>query len=99
MAQMLNSNSTMRKLELEGNGLGPKSAAEFGRMLSANKGLKHLNLESNQLTLGGQEHWASTNLSNFSTPITHYCPLTWQIMSLMKNVGKCLQRDSRITSH
>lgn len=54
---MLNSNSTMRKLELEGNGLGPKSAAEFGRMLSANKGLKHLNLESNQLTLGGQEHW------------------------------------------
>ena len=48
----------MRKLELEGNGLGPKSAAEFGRMLShGNKTLKHLNLESNQLTLGGQEHW------------------------------------------
>lgn len=47
----------MRKLELEGNGLGPKSAAEFGRMLAKNKGLRHLNLESNQLTLGGQEHW------------------------------------------
>ena len=47
----------MRKLELEGNGLGPKSAAEFGRMLTYNNGLKHLNLESNQLTLGGQEHW------------------------------------------
>lgn len=57
MAQMLNTNNTMRKLELEGNGLGPKSAAEFGRMLARNKGLRHLNLESNQLTLGGQEHW------------------------------------------
>jgi len=47
MAQMLNTNNTMRKLELEGNGLGPKSAAEFGRMLAKNKGLRHLNLESN----------------------------------------------------
>jgi hypothetical protein len=54
---MLNSNKRIRKLELEGNNLGPKSIAEFGRTLKHNASLKYLDLESNQLTVGGQEFW------------------------------------------
>ena len=42
---------------MEGNSLGPKSAAEFGRALCHNKALKSLDLENNQLTIGGTEHW------------------------------------------
>jgi hypothetical protein len=44
---MLNSNHSLRKLELEGNLLGPKSATEFGKALKNNKTLKFLDLESN----------------------------------------------------
>lgn len=54
---MLNSNKTLRKLELEGNQLGPKSITEFGKMLRYNKTLKSLDLESNQLTTGGTEFY------------------------------------------
>jgi hypothetical protein len=46
---MLLTNSTLRKLELEGNNLGHLSAYAFGRALRKNKGLKFLDLESNQL--------------------------------------------------
>jgi hypothetical protein len=52
-AKMLNTNKTLRKLELEGNLLGPKSAIEFGKALCKNKTLRYLDLESNQLTLDG----------------------------------------------
>lgn len=55
LAKMLNSNTTLRKLELEGNLLGIKSATEFGKALKKNKTLQYLDLESNQLTLDGQE--------------------------------------------
>lgn len=54
---MLNTNKKLRKLELEGNNLGPKSLAEFGRTLKFNTTLKYLDLESNQITMGGQEPW------------------------------------------
>ncbi len=47
LAQMLYTNNTLRKLELDGNLLGPKSAAEFGKALKVNKSLKLLDLESN----------------------------------------------------
>jgi hypothetical protein len=50
---MLYTNNTLRKLELDGNLLGPKSAAEFGKALKVNKSLKLLDLESNQLTVDG----------------------------------------------
>jgi hypothetical protein len=40
---------------MEGNLLGPKSASEFGKALSKNSTLRVLDLESNQLTLDGQE--------------------------------------------
>lgn len=53
LAKMLNTNTTLRKLELEGNCLGPKCAFEFGRALQNNKTLKFLDLESNQLTIEG----------------------------------------------
>ena len=52
---MLYTNKTLRKLELEGNSLGPKTALEFGKALKKNKTLKFLNLESNQLTMDGNE--------------------------------------------
>ena len=37
---MLYTNKTLRKLELEGNSLGPKTALEFGKALKKNKTLK-----------------------------------------------------------
>ena len=55
LAKMLNTNKTLRKLELDGNLLGPKSATEFGKALKNNTTLKYLYLESNQLTVDGQE--------------------------------------------
>jgi len=47
LAQMLYSNVHLRKLELEGNLLGPKTAAAFGEVLKVNKTLKFLDLEAN----------------------------------------------------
>ena len=40
----------MRKLELEGNQLGPKSATVFGKALLVNTSLQALDLENNSLT-------------------------------------------------
>ena len=53
LAQMLVSNKTLRKLELEGNLLGPQSARAFGKSLKKNITLRVLDLESNQLTQDG----------------------------------------------
>ena len=47
---MLVKNKTLRKLELEGNLLGPNSARAFGEALKVNKTLRVLDLESNSLT-------------------------------------------------
>ena len=48
LAKMLNSNRTLRKLELEGNVLGPRSIAMLGQTLKKNEvNLKYLDLESN----------------------------------------------------
>jgi len=44
---MLYTNDTLRKLELEGNLLGLKSAIMFGKVLKVNTSLKFLDLESN----------------------------------------------------
>lgn len=55
LAQMLVSNKTLRKLELEGNLLGPQSARAFGKSLKKNITLRVLDLESNQLTQDGQD--------------------------------------------
>ena len=52
---MLISNNVLRKLELEGNLLGPQSARAFGKSLKKNISLKVLDLESNQLTQDGQD--------------------------------------------
>lgn len=62
---MLNSNKKLRKLELEGNALGPKSLAEFGRTLKINTTLKYLDLESNQLTVEGNEPWGFYEFVDF----------------------------------
>ena len=50
IAKMLVQNKTLRKLELEGNLLGPNSAKEFGEALMVNKTLRFIDLESNQLS-------------------------------------------------
>lgn len=55
IASMLETNNTLRKLELEGNALGPQSAFTFGRVLETNKSLMFLDLESNQLTNDGSD--------------------------------------------
>lgn len=47
LAQMLVSNRMLRKLELEGNLLGPNSIRAFGKALKKNITLKVLDLESN----------------------------------------------------
>ena len=47
LARMLHDNKVLRKLELEGNLLGPKSVKCFGEALKINKTLKVLDLESN----------------------------------------------------
>jgi len=47
LADMLYNNSKLRKLELEGNLLGMKTAIAFGKVLKVNKTLRFLDLESN----------------------------------------------------
>lgn len=47
IAKILYNNTSLKKLELEGNNLGPKSAKEFGKALRINKTLTFLDLESN----------------------------------------------------
>jgi len=62
---MLISNTTLRKLELEGNCLGPECAYAFGRALQTNKTLKYLDLESNQLTSDGTTNGGVSDLFKF----------------------------------
>ena len=62
IAKILYNNTKLRKLELEGNNLGPLSAKEFGKALRVNKTLKFLDLESNQLTGDGEDQTAVVDL-------------------------------------
>jgi hypothetical protein len=52
---MLMINKTLRKLELEGNKLGPKTAREFGHLLRISTTLKFLDLDNNMLTNDGDD--------------------------------------------
>jgi hypothetical protein len=66
LAKMLRKNTTLRKLDLEGNLLGPQSASEFGRALMVNKTLKTLTLESNLLNSeNGDDQWGLYDLAEF----------------------------------
>jgi len=56
IAKILFNNTSLRKLEMEGNNLGVKSAKEFGKSLRINKTLLSLDLESNQLTVDGEDN-------------------------------------------
>ncbi len=49
LARILISNKSIRKLELEGNRLGPKTIYAFGKALEVNKTLRVLDLESNDI--------------------------------------------------
>ena len=55
IARILYTNTTLRKLELEGNILQIKTAKEFGKALRVNKTLQFLDLESNSLTGDGED--------------------------------------------
>ena len=50
LARMLLINKSIRKLELEGNKLGPKTARELASVLRISKTLKFLDLDNNMLT-------------------------------------------------
>jgi len=65
LAYMLRTNKTLRKLELEGNNLGPLCAFAFGRVLQENKSLRFLDLESNQLTNDGSDFKGVLEMLNF----------------------------------
>ena len=62
---MLLSNTSLRKLELEGNNIGPESAYYFARALKVNKTLKYLDLESNNLTTDGTDFSGVTEFFTF----------------------------------
>lgn len=55
LAQMLMVNKNIRKIELEGNKLGPRASKEFGHVLKCNKTLQFLDLENNFLTTDGDD--------------------------------------------
>lgn len=66
IAKMLQYNKNLRKLELEGNLLGPQSASAFGHALKINKNLMVLNLESNQLNAeNGSDPWGLYDFVEF----------------------------------
>jgi hypothetical protein len=52
---MLMVNKNIRKLELEGNKLGPRTSKEFAHVLKVNKTLQFLDLENNSLTTDGDD--------------------------------------------
>ena len=47
LARMLLVNRKIRKIELEGNKLGPKTAREFGNVLRCSDSLMYLDLDNN----------------------------------------------------
>ena len=55
LARMLMLNPNVRKLELEGNKLGPKTSEHFGHLLKLSKTLLFLDLENNMLTNQGDD--------------------------------------------
>lgn len=55
VAKILYNNTVLRKLELEGNNLGPHTAKVFASALRINKTLQYLDLESNQLVGDGDD--------------------------------------------
>ena len=62
VAWMLNTNSNLRKLDLNTNCLGPKTAVELGKALECNTTLKYLDLSNNQLTVDGQDFFGIVQL-------------------------------------
>jgi len=56
LARALLTNTTLRKLELEGNVLGNQTARVLALALKKNKTLRYLDLESNDLTRMGEEN-------------------------------------------
>ena len=55
LARMLMLNKHVRKLELEGNKLGPKTAKAFGDVLRHSKTMKFIDLDNNLLTSDGDD--------------------------------------------
>lgn len=55
VANCLHNNKQLENLILEGNNLGPLSAASIGMLLDKNTNLRNIDLEGNDLTNGGKD--------------------------------------------
>lgn len=55
LALILKDNKVLRKMELEGNMLGTRTAGQFGKQLVNNKTLRYLDLDSNTLTQDNED--------------------------------------------
>lgn len=64
LAAMLEKNSYLQKLEVEGNNLGVGAAETIGKALCVNTTLRSLNLESNNLTASGNDQKGIIELAN-----------------------------------
>ena len=91
MAHMLKTNKTLRKLELEGNNLGPLCAFAFGRVLADNTTLKFLDLESNQLTNDGSDFKGVLEMFNFLDKNTTLISLNVANNMLNEDCGSMLR--------
>merc|ERR1719277_408462 len=63
LAEALEKNCTLQKLECEGNNLGVRAAEAIGEALKKNQSLRSLNLESNNLTASGNDQKGITKLA------------------------------------
>ena len=68
LARMLMINKHVRKIELEGNKLGPKTSREFGNVLRFSTTLKFIDLDNNMLTSDGDD---DTGLRFFIEQLKH----------------------------
>jgi len=55
IARNLAANKVLLKLEMDDNNMGPKTAAEIGKLISQNRFVRVVSLESNNLTNSGKE--------------------------------------------
>merc|ERR1719277_618441 len=63
LAEALEKNCTLQKLECEGNNLGVRAAEAIGEALKKNQSLRSLNLESNNITASGNDQKGITKLA------------------------------------
>ena len=100
LANMLLTNQTLRKLELEGNCLGSKTAKALGYAIKVNTTLKFLDLESNQLSVEGDDPAGILFFIESLKNNTHLLSLNVANNKLDEGIGKefryCLEKNHTI---